>query len=377
MALRPKILFLSNDLAYLYRFRGALMRGFVERGYQVVAVAPPQNGPYRVRIEELGASFHPWNVQGAGRNPFAEMAAIIDLIRLLRKIRPDIFFGYTIKPVIYGTLAARLAGVPWRTAMITGLGYVFMHGEKLSGRLIKSIGRLGYRMALSQANVVLFQNNDDIKSFRDWGLLGKSAIVGRVNGSGVDIDYYSERPFPGGSPVFLMMARLLRDKGVYEFVDAARRVRQHLPLAKFLLVGSPDANPTAVKQSEIEGWIAEELIDYRGHLEDPRSVLEEAHILVLPSYREGTPRVNLEAMATGRAVITTDAVGCRETVVDGVTGLLVPPRDAVSLADAMIRLGSDLALAKGMGQAGRRLCEERFECRSVAAETISLIEQRS
>jgi glycosyltransferase involved in cell wall biosynthesis len=371
-----KVLLLSNDIGNLYRFRSALIREFVSRGYQVFAAAPPQPGPYQARIEKLGAIFCPWDIRRTGRNPLPDLVAVVKLAQLLRRIRPEIFFGYTIKPVIYGMLAARLVGVPWRTAMITGLGYAFMHGEKLGGRITQGLGWLGYRVALSQANVVLFQNDDDIASFRAWGLLGGHLRVGRVNGSGVDIEQYSEKPLLEGPPVFLMMARLLRDKGVYEFIEAARRVRRRLPSARFLLVGAPDANPTAVRQSEVDGWVAEGLIDYRGHLEDPRPALAEANIFVLPSYREGTPRVNLEAMATGRAIITTDVVGCRETVVDGVTGLLVPARDAIALAEAMIRLGSDLALAARMGKAGRRLCEERFESAAVAAETASLLEAK-
>lgn len=371
-----KVLLVSNDIGNLYRFRGALISEFVCRGYQVFAAAPPQSGPYQARIEALGAVFCPWDICRTGRNPLPDLLAAVRLARLTRRVRPDIFFGYTIKPVIYGMLAARLVGVPWRTAMITGLGYAFMHGEKFSGKIVQSLGWLGYRAALSQANVVVFQNEDDIGSFRKWGLLAKHVLVGKVNGSGVDIEQYSERPLPEGQPVFLMMARLLRDKGVYEFITAARQVRQRLPLARFLLVGAPDSNPTAIRQSEVDGWIAEGLIDYRGHLEDPRPALAEAHIFVLPSYREGTPRVNLEAMAIGRAIITTDVVGCRETVVDGVTGLLVPSHDPVPLAEAMIRLGSDLALAARMGKAGRRLCEERFESAAVAAATVSMLEAR-
>lgn len=376
MATGLKVLLLSNDIGNLYRFRSALIREFVSRGYQVFAAAPPQSGSYQARIEGLGAVFCPWDIRRTGRNPLPDLVAVAKLARLLRHVRPDIFFGYTIKPVIYGMLAARLVGVPWRTAMITGLGYAFMHGEKFSGKIVQSLGWLGYRAALNQANVVVFQNDDDIASFRKWGLLSRHVLVGKVNGSGVDIQQYSERPLPEGPPVFLMMARLLRDKGVYEFIDAARRVRQRLPTARFLLVGAPDSNPTAIRQSEVDGWVAEGLIDYRGHLEDPRPALAEAHVFVLPSYREGTPRVNLEAMATGRAIITTDVVGCRETVIDGVTGLLVPSHDPAPLAEAMFRLGSDLGLAANMGKAGRCLCEERFESAAVAAATVSMLEAR-
>ena len=376
MTAGPRVLLLSNDVGNLYRFRSALIKEFVRRGYQVFAAAPLQAGPYQARIEELGAVFCPWEIRRTGRNPLPDLVALAKLARLLRQVRPDIFFGYTIKPVIYGMLAARLVGVPWRTAMITGLGYAFMHGETLTGKIVQGLGWLGYRTALSQANVVVFQNDDDITSFRNWGLLGRHLRVGRVNGSGVDIGQYSEQAFPPGPPVFLMMARLLRDKGVYEFVAAARTVRQRLPSARFLLVGAPDSNPTAIRQAEVDGWGAEGLIDYRGHLEDPRSALREAHIFVLPSYREGTPRVNLEAMATGRAIITTDVVGCRETVIEGVTGLLVRSHDAGALADAMLRLGADLELAAKMGKAGRRMCEERFESTTVAAATVSIIEGR-
>lgn len=373
-----RILILSNDASNLYRFRGPLISELVKRGYEVVAVAPPQDGPYQARIEALGAVFRPWHIRRASRNPLPDLAAIMNLVRLLRSVRSDIFFSYTIKPVVYGLLAARLVGVPRRTAMIPGLGYAFTRGDGLARKLVTAIGWLAYRIALSQADAVVFQNDDDIQSFRAWKLLGKRTVVGRVNGSGVDIEQFSEQPLPDGPPVFLMMGRLLRDKGVYDFIDAARRVRLEMPEARFILVGAPDSNPAAIKRSEVDVWVSEGLIDYRGHVEDPRPALAQAQVFVLPSsYREGVPRASLEALATGRAVITTDSVGCREAVIDGVTGLLVPPRDPAALADAMMRLGADRALTARMGKAGRKLCEDRFEAGSVAAATIALIEARN
>jgi len=369
------ILFLGADAAYLHAFRAALMQDFRARGWRVLAVAAPLGGFDPARFTDMGVEFHPWPLAKATLDPLADIGPVWSLWRLLRRERPDILFAHTIKAVIYGLILARLAGVRRRTAMIPGLGYAFAEGGGLKQKIIGLIGRLGYRAALSGAQMVVFQNPDDRDLLRATGAMAASTPTGLVNGSGVDMSQYAPGPWPGGPPRFVMVARLLRDKGVHEFVEAARRVRAHIPDARFVLVGGTDANPAAVPQSQIDAWVAEGLIEARGRVPDPRAEYAAAHVAVLPSYyREGCPRVNLEAMAMARPLITTDWVGCRETIIDGVNGLMIPVRDVPALADAMLTLARDLPRARAMGQAGLQLCRDRFELGAVTRATVDLIE---
>ena len=258
--------------------------------------------------------------------------------------------------------------------MITGLGYAFLPGGGLTKTLIRQIVFIGYRLALKRASLVIFQNQDDIDLFRQLRLLPDQIPVAKVNGSGVDINRFAATPLPPGPPRFLLVARLLRDKGIREFVEAAGIVKRKLQNAQFVLVGKADSNPAAIPLTDLETWIAEGIVEYRGHLHDPYPEFRAAHVFVLPSYREGTPRACLEAMSSGRAIITTDVPGCRETVSDGENGLLVPARDAVALANAMLRLAENLELTGAMGVRGRRIAEERFDLRKVAEYTVNLIE---
>jgi len=373
-ARRPRILFLSNDIAYLYNFRGALMQAFRDKGYDVLAVAPPTNPQIETAIRALKVDFEGWNLRKTGRNPFAELNSILNLISVFRRFRPDIFFGYTIKPVLYGTLISHALGVSRRVVMITGLGYAFLPGGGMAKTLIREIVLMGYRFALKRSSLAIFQNQDDIDLFRQLSLLSDQAPVAKVNGSGVDVNRFAATPLPPGPPRFLLVARLLRDKGIHEYVEAARIVQRKLPQTQFVLVGEPDSNPAAVPWRDIETWIAEGVIEYRGHLDDPYPEFRAAHVFVLPSYREGTPRTCLEAMSSGRAIITTDVPGCRATVQDGENGLLVPARDAAALADAMLRLAENLELTGVMGARGRQIAEEKFDLRKVAEYTVNLIE---
>ncbi|WP_163260169.1 glycosyltransferase family 4 protein [Caulobacter sp. 17J65-9] len=371
---RRRIVFVGADPAYLYAFRRPVMRGFVEHGWQVTAVAPEQAGFDTAVFQNDGVRFVRWDIAKAALNPFQELRAFVSLVAILRAERPDVLFAHTIKSVIYGMLAGALAGVPRRTAMIPGLGYAFLPGRGLKRALVGFVARAGYRAALARAHLAIFQNRDDVATFRGLRLLGPRTEVGLVDGSGVDLTRFTPAAFPDGPPTFLMVARLLRDKGVYEFVEAARLAKQRLPEARFVLVGAADSNPAAVPQAQVDAWVAEGLIEARGHLADPREAFAAAHVFVLPSYREGTPRTNLEAMATGRAVLTTDVPGCRETVTHGHNGLLVPVRDPQALAEAMVELASDLERAEAMGRAGRKLCEDRYDVRTVSRATVRLLE---
>jgi len=367
------MLFLGAEAAYLLAFRGPLMKAFQAKGYRIVAVAPVPAAFDTARYAELGIDFVPWPMGRAALNPFAELKSIYLLWQIIKRTNPDTMFAHAIKPVIYGLILARMLGVRRRTAMIPGLGYAFTEGGGLKRLLVGLVARFGYRVALAQAHMVIFQNPDDLAALRLGGVLPATVPVGLVNGSGVNMTHYAPAPWPPGPPRFLMVARLLRDKGVREFVDAARIVRVAVPDAQFVLVGGTDPNPAAIRQDEIDGWLAEGLIEARGHLADPRAEYAACHVHVLPSYREGTPRSNLEAMAMARAIVTTDVPGCRETVVDGVNGLLVTVRDPRSLATAMQALALDLDRARAMGKAGLKICRQKYELEAVTKATLALI----
>jgi glycosyltransferase involved in cell wall biosynthesis len=369
-----RIVFCSNDIVYLHRFRGRLIQHLVACGYEVTAVCPINEPAYVKLVEGLGATLIEWRLKKSGIGLFRELGAFFALIRILRDIKPSVFFGYTVKPVIYGLIAAAIARVPRRVGMITGLGYAFLPGAGMHRKLVSGLVRVGYRIALSQAQALIFQNRDDIAEFRDANLIKAKCEVYKVNGSGVDTLHFAPAPFPDAPQfVFLFVGRLLRDKGIYEFVDAARIVRAQMPETRFVIVGAADTNPAAVPECDLLKWRAEGIVELKGHTQDPQQAYKECHAFVLPSYREGTPRTALEAMSSARAIITTDVPGCRETVRHKVNGLLVPARDSSALADAMLSLAKEPATAREMGRLGRDDCVRRFEAEAVSTETVSII----
>jgi len=366
-------LFVGADAKYMVNFRGEVMRCVQERGYKVVVLATALGDFDPTALEACGIEFIAWNLNKSALNPVADFDPILRLFKVLRRTKPKLVFAHTIKPVIYTMIAAALAGVSRRVAMIPGLGYSFIGVSGVRHRLVAAAAWVGYRTALSFAHMAIFHNADDLAELRDAGALPAKTPTGLVNGSGVDMAHFAAAPLPDGPTTFLLVARLLKDKGVCEFVEAARTVKAVRPETRFVLVGAADTNPSAIPEQTVRDWVAEGLIEAPGHLRDPRQAYADCHVFVLPSYREGTPRTNLEAMATGRAVITTDAPGCRETVVQELNGLLVPPRNADALAQAMLALAQDPARVREMGEAGRRLCDERYELRTVARATTSLM----
>lgn len=358
---------------YLTNLRGPLIRELVAAGHRVTAVGAAEHASVREKLESWGAHYRVVPIQRAGLNPIADLRAIAGLYALFRRERPDVVFAYTVKPVVYGLPMAWLAGVRRRFAMIAGRGYAFMEGAEFKRRLARTLASAAYRIGLSATQAVAFQNEDDLALFRERKILPKSLKTIRIFGSGVDLDHYTASPPPEGPPTFLMIARLLRDKGVPEYAAAARIVRRTRADARFLLVGPYDHSPNGLKPAEVEGWVADGLIDYAGEADDVRPWLARAHVYVLPSkYGEGVPRSVLEALSTGRAVITTDAPGCRDTVVDG-SGYLVRPGDVDDLAAAMLRATEDPAGTAAMGKAGLELARRRFDVRAVNADLRTMM----
>jgi glycosyltransferase involved in cell wall biosynthesis len=307
----------------------------------------------------------------ASIDPISDLRSIIALYLLLRSLKPDLFFGYTIKPVIWGILISKLAGVPNRIALITGLGYAFIEDRGLKRFAIRLIASGLYKFSLSFSTTVLFQNKDDCDDFRRMRLLPRFVSTEIVSGSGVDLSRFRLKPLPVGSISFLLIARLLVDKGIREYALAARQIRLKHPNVDFHLVGGLDPNPAGIKESEVRSWHDSGFIIWHGHLDDVRPILSKTSVFVLPSYREGIPRTVLEAMATGRPILTTNAPGCRETVIHGKNGLLFPPRDFQSLSDAMeymVQLSySDL---RRMALASNRLARERFDVNIVTRRML-------
>lgn len=368
-----KFLIIASYSASISKFRGALIKALQDKGFEIHIAAPE----FEVFPEEyesltaLGYVVHPIPMQRTGTNPLNDAKTLSALYLLMKKIKPSHVMGYTIKPVIYGSLAAKLARVPHRFALITGLGYAFQGADEQNykkSNLQKIMHKL-YSVALASTHKVFFQNPDDEALFKSMSILTPNASTTVVNGSGVDISEYSVQPFATIDdiliPRFLLIARLLGDKGVREYAQAAKIIKDKYPQAQFDLVGWIDDNPDAIEQQELDNWINEGLFNFWGKLDDVKPAIAASSIYVLPSYREGTPRTVLEAMAMGRPIITTDAPGCRETVIDGYNGHLVPVKAVEELAAAMERFIVNPALIIEMGKASRQLVEEKFDVDAV------------
>lgn len=369
----PRLLFVVNDFRFFLSHRLPVGQGAREAGFRVTVAAPRGTG--EEEVADRGFSVRHLPLEPHGTNPRAELRALLGLHRLYRDLAPDIAHLVTVKPVVYGGVAARAARVPAVVSAISGLGYLFIGSDRQSRRLARVVRPL-YRAALGHRRQrIIFQNEHDRAAIARLGvrLDGRAVTIG---GSGVDLDEFRPQPEPEGPVTFVLPARLLRDKGVGEFVEAARRLRREGVAARFVAVGAhPEGNPAAVPAEMLEAWRAEGIVEFPGHAQDMPAVYAAAHVVVLPSYREGFPRVLKEAAAAGRAVVTADVPGCRDAVIAGETALLVPPRDPQALAAAMGRLAGDAGLRHRMGAAGRRLAEARFGVEQVVARHLDLYEE--
>jgi glycosyltransferase involved in cell wall biosynthesis len=365
-----KVILVSRCAWTLYNFRAGLLRSLKNLGYKVIGGGANGDG-FDTQITGLGVSFVPLPVDKRGVNLRADFKLFCALYRWYRCERPSVVHHFTIKPVIYGSIAAWLAGVPRICNTITGLGYVFIEQDLI---WLRFLVKWQYFIALACAHVTFFQNRDDLAYFISHGLVPRHK-AGLLPGSGVDCSYFAPSSkmgcIRGDAVTFLLVARLLREKGVEEFVEAARLVRREFRNARFQLLGPRDErNPTVVSQGELEQWQQEGAITWLGETSDVRPFVDQADVVVLPSYREGTPRSLLEAAAMAKPIITTQTVGCREVVDDGINGLLVPVKNAKALAEAMIRLIQDPALRERMGKAGRVKIEQEFDEQIVIQKVI-------
>jgi glycosyltransferase involved in cell wall biosynthesis len=366
-----KVAIALNTAWNLVNFRSGLIRALVARGYEVVAVAPEDG--YASQLQTLGCRYLPLPMDNKGTHPGRDLLLLVRFFTLMRAEKPDVFLGYTVKPNVYGSLAAHALRIPVINN-VAGLGTVFIKGGWLN-QLVKGL----YRIALSRSSKVFFQNDDDRHLFVSGNLVSET-VTDRLPGSGVDLVKF--RPSPSPLPArhvvrFLLIARMLWDKGVGEFVEAARLLKQRGIDADCCLLGFLDVqNPAAISRKQIDGWVAEGVVRYLGVSDNVRNEIAQADCIVLPSfYREGTPRTLLEAAAMARPIVTTDSVGCRDVVDDGVNGFLCKPKDACDLADKMRRIVSmSPAEREFMGLRGREKVESEFDEQIVIDKYISAIE---
>lgn len=372
-----KILILGNQARAMTNFWSVLIRRAVADGHEVICAVPhtaPGDDPaWEAALTALGARLVQYPLDRKGLNPIRDLATVFALRGLLRQERPDRLFAYTIKPVIYGAIAAALAGVParlHRTVMITGLGYTF-EADSPAKRILRRITGLLYRTAFSLSGTVYFQNQDDRKLFDSLAITPSSTTVRMCRGTGVDTELFAPAPLPAAPPlVFLFVGRLLEAKGLRELCQAARLLKERGVPAVVRLLGPAEHGLGSVPVEEIKALQEQGIIEYLGEVPDVRPFIAQAHVLVLPSWREGTPCSLMEGMSMGRAVVAADAPGSREVVRPGENGLLVPVRDAEALAQAMTELALDPAHAAALGAAGRALALAEFDAQAVAADIL-------
>ena len=360
----------ANAAWNIVNFRSGLIQGLQRAGWRVVALAPRDR--HADQLEAIGCRFIDTPMSASGTSPQNDLRLLRRYRTVLHELRPDVFMGYTIKPNIYGSIAAHRLGIPV-VNNITGLGSAFIGSGWLAW-----VARWLYRRALRRSYRVVFENEDDREFFVGAGLARREQTC-RMPSCGIDLQAFSLTPLPARGPGqamrFLMVGRLLRDKGVVELVEAMRLLRQRGVAAECSLLGFLDvANPTAISRDQVGAWQTEGLIRYLGSSADVRPYIAEAHCVVLPSYREGVPRALLEAASMGRPLLATDVVGCRDAVDDGVNGVLVPARDAARLADSMALMATlEYSHLQSMGRSGRAKVESQFDERTVIDQYLALL----
>jgi len=368
-----KILFVVNDAGFFKSHRLRLAQEALARGFEPVVACGKGTG--EAALEALGIRCASFGLSRSGVNPLRELQTFVALLRIYRAEQPDIVHHVTIKPVIYGTLASRLAHVPAVVNAIPGMGFVFTQ-RGFGARLARGLVNLLYRIALNHDNMrFIFQNREDLQNFVENTVIPEK-LTYLIRGSGIDLAEFPFAPEPADPVVFVLVARMLSDKGIREFVDAARRVQPLEPTWRFRLVGGADpGNPSSLTEDELTSMNAEGCVEWLGHRSDVRALLAASHVVCLPSYREGLPKSLIEASGIGRPMIASNVPGCREVVRDGITGLLVEPRDSRALADAMLRLGRDRNLRMKLGRAARERAEALYSIDDVVRDTFLIYDE--
>lgn len=367
---RPKLLYLVTEDWYFVSHRLALAKAAEAEGYEVSVVTRVDK--HGDEIRDAGLNLIPISIHRSGLNPIGETRFLAQLIAIYRKVRPDIVHHVAMKPVLYGSLAARVTNVKCVVNAIMGLGFVFS-SESPKARVLRPLVRRALASALGHANSRVIVQNEDDRRLLISGRLAPPNQIALIRGSGVDLEAYPLQPLPAGRPKVVLPARMLKDKGVLEFVEAARLLKRDGVDAEFVLAGAPDPlNPSSISDADIEGWVREGLVTYLGWRDDMAAVLASATIVCLPSYREGLPKALLEAAAIGRPIVTTNVPGCREVVRDGINGWLVPSRDAPALASALDEAIANPQLCATFGARNRELAEKQFAAEIIISQTLAI-----
>lgn len=369
-----RVLFLLASDWYFYWHRLGVAERIAARGYEVHVATP--DGRFRASIEAAGLRFHPIQIDRQGLNPLRDVATIKDVVELYRALSPDLVHHVAVKPIIYGSIAAKITGVPVIVNAMPGLGYVFV-SRQLTARLIRPGIAAAFRFLVNAPNTkVIVENHDDLKRWVAWGVMRPDRVVVSP-GCGVDVETFRPGAEPLGLPLVILPARLLFYKGVAEFVQAARILKARGVQARFALVGEGDeGNPACVPSDLLRQWQKEGVVELFGWHDDMAQVLAQCHIVCLPSHGgEGVPRSLLEAAASGKPIVATNVSGCRDAVRDGENGYLVPPRQAGPLADAIERLVRDADLRRLMGERGRERALKEFSVAIVAAQTLQVYDE--
>lgn len=356
------IIFSGNNAWGMWNFRSILIKHFVDRDYRV-SVTAPYDEVYFKKFEEIGCDTYDMPIDAKGINPVTDLRLILNYKRLFKRLRPDLSITYTIKPNIYASIAAESLGIKY-LPVTTGLGYTF-----LAEGIVPKIARMLYKYAFRKAEQVWFLNKDDIATFKAAGLIADEKIV-QLYGEGVDTAHFAPKPLPAEEQVFLLVGRMLKDKGVMEYVNAARMLKKKYPNVHFQLLGAVWLdNPAAIEEAEIRAWEKEGVVEYLGRTSDVRTYIERAMCVVLPSYREGVPCTLMEAASMARPLVATDVPGCHEVVVDGYNGYLCEVRNAEDLAikmERIILMPQEERIA--MGANGRQLMIDKFDVKHVIAQ---------
>ncbi|MDO5536820.1 MAG: glycosyltransferase family 4 protein [Desulfovibrionaceae bacterium] len=367
-----RICVLGNQARAAFLFWRVLMLKMRAQGHSVVCLLPPGDEENESRIRALDVEIQHYRLDRKGINPARDALTFCDLKRFFGREKVDVLFAYTIKPVIYGCMAAKMSGVPHIYATITGLGYAFEADSPLK-KMVHGLSILLYRTALAGIEGVFFQNRDDAELFRSQGILSANARVLFANGTGVDTARFAEQPMPDadGGLIFLLVGRLLEAKGIREYIEAARLVKADHPETVFQILGPREQGLGSIGEEEIASWARDGVVSYLGQTADVVPYVRACHVLVLPSWREGLPTCVMEAMSMGRASLVTDVPGCREVVVSGKNGLIVPVRDPAALAGAMKKFIDNPDIVTQMGIAGRKMAEEKYDADVVASGILS------
>lgn len=368
-----KLVIITNNITDVVKNRFLLIKELVSHA-NLTILSPNSNDTLVSPLVSMGVHFRSYYLNSTGVNPLHDLKTRCDLVAILREINPDVVLAYTIKAVIWGSISARKVGVKKIYSMIPGLGYAFLNSSSFHGGFVQKVAKFLYKRALRGNQTVFFQNADDEFFFKKKKIITSCKKTILLPGSGVDINHYPCTDIPQNTVRFLMVARLLHDKGVLEYIAAAKLIEKKYPKIECYLAGFFDQNPRAINQEIFNSMIAKSAIRFVGKLDDVRHLLSLSSVFVLPSYREGVPRSTLEAMSMGRPVITTDAPGCRETVVEGVNGFLVPVKDVDALVVAMEKMIQHPDLIQKMGLESRRMVEERFDVRIVNQKILSALE---